>query len=659
MERQAGSKSPSDAGSRAQPQEKKDPALPNLNKATRLPPAGQLHPPQLKYPPAIFRGDLNVPSHFPVFPANMQPFLDFSSQPLWAGNGVPNFDPFLPMPNLPGQIAGRPAGSDFGFAPAGAMFNQFRRDPFMQLPAGPFDSFGSNPFNLAMDSMHMPAEPLVKVEDKASSIPLICLLCPKQPKFSDVSHLLTHISSKSHLAAQFKLQHSGKNEDKRTLDRYKLWSDSNGVDKLVENRIAAKELKKPAKRLRLTSVEKTTGKNVKLEDDDDLGVHLDNASLRPNANAWHLHAPRDNSFETLYAIPSYNDHSAYPFPDSPQSSAYIKQETSRSGTDTANTSFLPESADGDAGDESSKLKGTVYPGMGLFDAATPIQKRKRNQKKHASVVRNMEMASASIGPDEEVWDNTMSEVTRTRNVYDSPSIDGSPDSKDDLPSTTKKRRSRRTAVATAGPRRQTRAATRAANNEKVGKRRSARQNKKLVKVEEDLASDEDNSSHRLDDDDVDIVAGGDIFQGHRQNRQDANGAPSGNRFDLAFRNAMHSLPSNTPLMTASSLFPRPNQSFFPGFGMKENDGMAFSMHQPGAMPSYFAQHRQNVQNASGFNPLCLQRQDSYPFLYGSHSFEAPKPPTPVFQNLNGPDFGALDSAPSFPSGQAQHEDFDV
>lgn len=106
-----------------------------------------------------------------------------------------------------------------------------------------------------MDSMHMPAEPLVKVEDKASSIPLICLLCPKQPKFSDVSHLLTHISSKSHLAAQFKLQHSGKNEDKRTLDRYKLWSDSNGVDKLVENRIAAKELKKPAKRLRLTSVE--------------------------------------------------------------------------------------------------------------------------------------------------------------------------------------------------------------------------------------------------------------------------------------------------------------------------------------------------------------------------------------------------------------------
>lgn len=105
----------------------------------------------------------------------------------------------------------------------------------------------------------MPAEPEVKAEDKGedkiSSIPLICLLCPNQPRFSDQSHLLTHVSSKSHLAAQFKLQHSGKSEDKRTLDRYKLWSDTNGVDKLVANRIAAKELKKPAKKQRLAGVE--------------------------------------------------------------------------------------------------------------------------------------------------------------------------------------------------------------------------------------------------------------------------------------------------------------------------------------------------------------------------------------------------------------------
>lgn len=105
-----------------------------------------------------------------------------------------------------------------------------------------------------MDPAQPSVEPVAKGEDQTSSIPLICLLCPKHPKFSDISHLLTHISSKSHLAAQFKLQHSGKAEDKHALDQYKQWSDNNGVDRLVANRIAAKELKKPAKRSRFVGV---------------------------------------------------------------------------------------------------------------------------------------------------------------------------------------------------------------------------------------------------------------------------------------------------------------------------------------------------------------------------------------------------------------------
>jgi hypothetical protein len=271
---------------------------------------------------------------------------------------------------------------------------------------------------------------------------------------------------------------------------------------------------------------------------------LENTPLNPNPSIWHLYAPRDNIFETLYGAPLYNGHSAYPMPDSPQSSAYVKQETSQtsqSGTETGNTSFLSDTVDADDGNDASKLKGTVYPGMGLFDAATPIQKRKRNQKKHASVVRNMEMTSASIGQDEEVWDITMSEITRTRNVYDSPSIDGSPvsflyllsevhptttnevlsqDSKDELPSTTKKRRSRRSVVGSTGPRRQTRAVTRAASNSKVGRRRSARHAKKNIKAEEDLDS-EDDSRHRFDDleEGDNGVSGSDVFQDPPQVRQ--------------------------------------------------------------------------------------------------------------------------------------------
>ncbi|KAL1848870.1 hypothetical protein Daus18300_013482 [Diaporthe australafricana] len=635
-------------------QEEEDPVFPSIDRTTKPPSLGYPHPPNLTYPPASFRSSLNVPASFSVPPAQMQPFFTYNSQPLWAGNSLPNFNPFLPMPNLPGQIAAPFAGSGYGFPRAGATVNPFGRDPFMQFPTIPLTPCGSNAPNLAMDSMQSSAEPLTKGEDKTPAIPLICLLCPKQPKFSDVSHLLTHISSKSHLAAQFRLQHSGKNEDKLTLDQYKQWSDDNGVDKLVANRIAAKELKKPAKRSRLANVEKKEEKSVKLEPDDSLGINLESARLRPNPNTWQLHAPRDSPFDPLFATPTYLDHGVYPFPDSPQGSAYIKQETSRSSTETGNSSFLGEAAHDDGLNDSSKLKGVIFPGMDMFDSATPDQKRKRNQKKHASVVRKMEMMSASIGQDEDVWDITMSEVTRTRNVYDSPSIDGSPESHDELPSTTKKRRGRRSVVASTGPRRQTRAVTRAASNARVGKRRSTRQTKKLIKVEDELDS-EDESSHRVDDDDDEeednTVAGGDVFQDRRQISQDIPGNPPDNRFDLSFRNAMHNLPSNMPLMT-SSVFSRPSQSFFPGFGMKENDSLAFPMPQPGAVHGFFAQPRQSMQvNTSSYNPLCLHRQDNYPFLYGGPAFEASKPPTPAFPAMPGADYGSMDTAPSFQPGQ--------
>lgn len=49
----------------------------------------------------------------------------------------------------------------------------------------------------------------------------------------------------------------------------------------------------------------------------------------------------------------------------------------------------------------------------------------RNQKKHGSVLENMALHSQSIQQDEFVWDNDMFAITRTRNVYDSPSVDGS------------------------------------------------------------------------------------------------------------------------------------------------------------------------------------------------------------------------------------------
>lgn len=78
------------------------------------------------------------------------------------------------------------------------------------------------------------------------NIDLHCSLCAKNPTFSDVSHLLTHISSKSHLAARFKLQIQAQSDitARNKLDHFDFWYRNNNIDALLADRMAAKENKK-------------------------------------------------------------------------------------------------------------------------------------------------------------------------------------------------------------------------------------------------------------------------------------------------------------------------------------------------------------------------------------------------------------------------------
>lgn len=46
--------------------------------------------------------------------------------------------------------------------------------------------------------------------------------------------------------------------------------------------------------------------------------------------------------------------------------------------------------------ESAKLKGVYWPGMDIFDSATPEMRRKRNQKKDSSVVEQLELNSQEV-----------------------------------------------------------------------------------------------------------------------------------------------------------------------------------------------------------------------------------------------------------------------
>lgn len=64
---------------------------------------------------------------------------------------------------------------------------------------------------------------------------------------------------------------------------------------------------------------------------------------------------------------------------------------------------LEELHDVDQRKESLKLKGAFYPGMDLFDSATPEMQRKRNQKKATNVVARLEATSMTVEPDEVIY----------------------------------------------------------------------------------------------------------------------------------------------------------------------------------------------------------------------------------------------------------------
>ena len=92
-----------------------------------------------------------------------------------------------------------------------------------------------------------------------SSIQLLCSLCPKNPNFSDISHLLTHVSSKSHLSHRFKLQIRSQSEiaAKQQLDDFDIWYHNNNLDVLLSERMASKEQKKATKEKKSRSANMT------------------------------------------------------------------------------------------------------------------------------------------------------------------------------------------------------------------------------------------------------------------------------------------------------------------------------------------------------------------------------------------------------------------
>lgn len=81
------------------------------------------------------------------------------------------------------------------------------------------------------------------------NVPLVCNICPLRPTFSDLSHLLTHISSKAHLSTYYKLKiRSGSDEDARqTVEHYDNWYAENDIESSMSDRMKNKDERKKIK----------------------------------------------------------------------------------------------------------------------------------------------------------------------------------------------------------------------------------------------------------------------------------------------------------------------------------------------------------------------------------------------------------------------------
>ncbi|KAF2222196.1 hypothetical protein BDZ85DRAFT_283303 [Elsinoe ampelina] len=281
-----------------------------------------------------------------------------------------------------------------------------------------------------------------------TDIPLNCNICPKKPKFSDVSHLLTHIASKAHLSTYYKIKVRSAQEaaSRSLIDEYDVWYTDNGIEDLMSERLNLKEQKRKMK-----AQQKADNKTSKLAStelpasfdlstvpvrtrrvDDVNRTHPDSVEQRPmlpydfgkvDPELYHdsIKQELDDAhgvvpsieYDSQYEVPPWmpwasNHHQPDPytfdnglptpdsFPETPKSRHLVFLE----GIEEA---AAPSNEGETQHNDSTLLKGIIWPGMDLFDSATPEMRRKRNQKKSLDVVDRLQATSNMIEATEVVY----------------------------------------------------------------------------------------------------------------------------------------------------------------------------------------------------------------------------------------------------------------
>ncbi len=315
---------------------------------------------------------------------------------------------------------------------------------------------------------------MTSTASQASSIPLRCCICPKRPKFSDLSHLLTHVASKGHLAQQFKtsVRASTDQAARDALDKYNEWFHRYGVEQLCANRLRSNEQKKAKTARRgfllgapsmaqsrpaLPIAPMETGPLLPANIDDSYYGGLpparggaEETSLLGSGYDVHpgweqpQHPPHIPRMHLWHTDPDHLHYAPRPVPDG--SPTTLTAKSSCSGSQLAhpgetimslqhsnwNHSFdtlvdgrNSVSVEGERSDETiddleiegaAQLKGVYWPGMDIFDSAPPEMKRRRNQKKDGSVLAQMQLNSTLVEPTELIF-LADGEFKKERRIY--------------------------------------------------------------------------------------------------------------------------------------------------------------------------------------------------------------------------------------------------
>ncbi|KAF5865482.1 hypothetical protein ETB97_003740 [Aspergillus alliaceus] len=295
---------------------------------------------------------------------------------------------------------------------------------------------------------------------------LLCNICPRKPRFSDVSHLLTHVSSKAHLSHYFKLQVRSHQEPQAVilLDEYDRWYKANNLAKLLSDRLSSKDARRKKNQGKIAAQDKSC--SIKSHGyrsppapacpllDIPPPVYLDPRLVAPYSNIEHKDSNQRSSVSanciTVAAASNHppHVHAELDYPLHPTLSSHTLIETEahqwkqepvfdsddegasalqRMPTWTKTLGRTAEMAsqlldqhlvydpfvddtesevDKERVDEIARLKGVFWPGMDIFDSATEQMRRKRNQKKDESTLRMMEKTSMGVAPTELVFSPT-------------------------------------------------------------------------------------------------------------------------------------------------------------------------------------------------------------------------------------------------------------